>query len=80
MYDHAISWEASSLTCREHEVLELVAEGLSSKEIAIRLGIAARTVESHVEHIRSKTSCRNRAQLAAEAVRLGVIRKVRAVA
>jgi DNA-binding NarL/FixJ family response regulator len=41
----------ATLSRREHEVLELVAEGLSNKAIADRLHVAARTVESHVTQI-----------------------------
>ncbi|MCC2975157.1 helix-turn-helix transcriptional regulator [Sphingomonas sp. PL-96] len=73
-----VSWDSASLTAREREVLERVVEGLSAKEIAIELGIAHRTVECHIEHLRSKTNSRNRAQMAAEAVRSGVVPMVRA--
>jgi DNA-binding NarL/FixJ family response regulator len=41
----------ATLSRREHEVLELVAEGLSNKAIADRLHVAARTVESHVTQV-----------------------------
>ncbi|HEU0169989.1 MAG TPA: response regulator transcription factor [Acidimicrobiales bacterium] len=41
----------ATLSRREHDVLELVAEGLSNKAIADRLHVAARTVESHVTQI-----------------------------
>ncbi|MFZ3485073.1 response regulator transcription factor [Sphingomonas sp. 3-13AW] len=68
-----VSWDSGSLTNRELEVLGRVVEGLSAKEIAIELGIAHRTVECHIEHLRAKTNSRNRAQMAAEAVRSGVV-------
>ena len=42
------------LTPRETEILKLIAEGLSSKQIAIRLGIAFKTVVSHRSHIMNK--------------------------
>jgi DNA-binding CsgD family transcriptional regulator len=76
----AVSWETSSLTDREREVLVLVVEGYSAKQIALALGIAPRTVECHIEHLRSKTNSRNRAQMAAEAVRSGVVPMLRTVA
>jgi DNA-binding CsgD family transcriptional regulator/sugar lactone lactonase YvrE len=53
------------LTPREREVAELVAAGLSNRQIAERLVISERTAEAHVEHIRTKLECRSRAQIAA---------------
>src|SRR2546430_6804516 len=58
------------LTPREQQVAELIAEGLSNKEIAARLVISQRTVESHVEHILHKFGFTSRAQVAAWAGRL----------
>jgi len=51
------------LTRREREVAELVAEGLSNKEIAASLVISLRTAEAHVEHILSKLGFNSRAQI-----------------
>src|SRR5207248_10746621 len=42
---------AAALTCREHEIAELVAQGLSNREIASKVVISQRTAEGHVEHI-----------------------------
>ena len=53
------------LTRREGEIAELVAQGLSNREIASRLVIAQRTVEGHVEHILAKFGFTSRAQIAA---------------
>lgn len=53
----------SGLSDREQEVVGLVAEGLSDKEIAGRLGVSPRTVESHVESARRKLGAANRRQL-----------------
>jgi DNA-binding CsgD family transcriptional regulator len=53
------------LTPREREVAELVAAGLSNRQIAERLVISERTAEAHLEHIRAKLECRSRAQVAA---------------
>ena len=55
----------STLTPRETEVAELVAEGLSDREIADHLVIARRTAETHVQHILRKLGARSRAQVAA---------------
>jgi DNA-binding CsgD family transcriptional regulator len=53
------------LTRREREIAELVAQGLSNREIASRLVIAQRTAEGHVEHILGKLDFNSRAQIAA---------------
>ena len=71
---------ARLLTGRETQVLHLVVEGLSAKEIALRLSIAPRTVECHIDHLRSKTRSRNRAQLVAIAVRSGLVPMIPEVA
>ena len=52
------------LTRREREVAELIAEGLSNREIATRLVVAQRTAEGHVENILSKLGFTSRAQVA----------------
>ena len=57
------------LTSREREVAELVAQGLSNKEIAAKLVISQRTVESHLEHIFTKLGLTSRTQIAAWMVR-----------
>lgn len=54
----------SPLTPRESEIAELVARGLSNKEIASSLVIAQRTAEGHIEHILSKLGFTSRAQVA----------------
>jgi len=53
---------ARRLTKREHEVLELMAEGLQHDEIAQRLVISPKTVATHAEHILQKLGARGRAQ------------------
>jgi DNA-binding NarL/FixJ family response regulator len=55
---------AGGLTRREQEVAGLLAEGLSNKEIATRLVISQRTVETHVDHILGKLGLTSRAQVA----------------
>ena len=54
----------STLSDREREVLSHLAEGLTDREIAARLGISPRTVETHVGSILQKLEVRNRAQAA----------------
>jgi predicted ATPase/DNA-binding CsgD family transcriptional regulator len=55
----------TALTRRERQVAELVAQGLSNKEIAARLVIAQRTAEGHVERVLAKLGFTKRTQLAA---------------
>jgi len=62
-----------SLSEREREVFQLVAEGRSTKEIAELLSISAATVETHRAHILEKLDIRNTAELVLFAVRRGVI-------
>lgn len=62
-----------SLTDRELQVLRLVVDGFSAKEIALRLAIAPRTVECHIDNLRMKMNTRNRAQMAAQAVLSGLV-------
>jgi DNA-binding NarL/FixJ family response regulator len=57
------------LTAREREVIELIGEGLSNKEIASRLGIASHTVKSHVRNVMEKLAMHTRLQIAAFAHR-----------
>jgi non-specific serine/threonine protein kinase len=59
------STEKTTLTRRELEVAELVAEGLSNKDIAARLVISPRTAETHVENILTKLGFTSRTQVAA---------------
>jgi predicted ATPase/DNA-binding CsgD family transcriptional regulator len=52
------------LTSRERQIAALVAEGLSNREIAIRLVISKRTVDAHVEHVLAKLGASSRVQIA----------------
>jgi len=56
--------EAVRMTPRELEVIELIGEGLSNKEIAARLFIAAHTVKSHVRNVMEKLALHTRLQIA----------------
>ncbi len=55
---------ADPLTGRESEIAALVADGLSNREIAARLGISKRTVDAHIVHIFAKLGVSSRVQLA----------------
>jgi DNA-binding NarL/FixJ family response regulator len=61
------------LTVREAEVLALVADGLSNKEIAGRLHIGAATVKTHINNLFAKTGVRDRAQAVRYAYQQGLI-------
>ena len=63
----------SSLSDREREVLQLIAEGRTNKEVAEVLGISPATVETHRAHLMQKLDLHNTAELVLYAVRRGVI-------
>jgi DNA-binding CsgD family transcriptional regulator len=58
-----------SLTPTELEVVRLVAEGIPNKDIATRLFVSPRTVQSHLRHVYNKLGLTSRVQLAQEAAR-----------
>ena len=57
--------ESVRLTAREHQVIDLLGEGLSNKEIAARLHIAVHTVKSHVHNVLEKLALHSRLEVAA---------------
>jgi len=59
------------MTRREREVIDLIGEGLSNKEIAKRLNIASHTVKSHVRNVMEKLALHSRLQIAAYSHREG---------
>ena len=59
---------------REEEVLQLVADGLSTAEVAARLYISVKTVKNHLASIYEKLDSRDRTQAVLRAVRMGIIR------
>jgi len=63
-----------TLTDREKQVLKLVAEGLSNKEVAEVLGISVKTAMSHREKVMEKLDLHNRTELVRFALKRGVIR------
>jgi DNA-binding CsgD family transcriptional regulator len=61
------------LTARERDVIALLAEGLSNKAIAIRLGISPDTAKFHVGRLIDKLDATGRTDAVAHAARLGII-------
>jgi two-component system NarL family response regulator len=67
--------KAVRLTRREHEVVDLIARGMSNKEIANELNIAVHTVKSHVHNTLEKLALHTRLELASFALTEGMVRK-----
>jgi len=70
------STESTRLTGREHDVLVLLADGLSAAEIGGRLHLSESTVKSHVAHLYQKLGVANRAQALVRAMRIGLLSSV----
>ena len=64
---------ASSITPRERQILELLAEGLTMQQMGRSLGISPRTVETHVANLYRKLAVRSRVQAVSRAASLGLI-------
>jgi NarL family two-component system response regulator LiaR len=62
------------LTARELEVLKLIAEGLSNREIAEQLVISEKTVKNHINNIFSKLHINDRGQAILYAIREGLVK------
>jgi DNA-binding NarL/FixJ family response regulator len=62
------------LTPRQREVLQLIAEGLSSKEIASRIGVSVKTVDTHRTELMERLGIRGIAGLVRYAIRVGMVR------
>ena len=65
---------ASPLTKREEEVLQLIADGCSTTEVAKNLFISAKTVKNHLASIYEKLNARDRTQAVLSAVKIGIVR------
>jgi two-component system nitrate/nitrite response regulator NarL len=65
--------ERPALTARERAVLSLCAEGLSTREVAIRLGVASATVKTHLQSIYHKLDVPDRTSAVAAALRRGLL-------
>ena len=68
-----IRWRYATLTQREKEVLQLLAEGKSSKEVAVALGISVKTAETHRANIMRKLELHSVSELVRYAVRNQII-------
>ena len=62
-----------SLTARQKEIVRLLVQGRTSKEVAATLGISVKTVETHRHNIHSRTECHTMAYLVRYAIRNGII-------
>lgn len=72
-YRHKHIPASDPLTLREREVLQLIAEGYTTKEVAARLGITVKTAESHRTRLMAKLEIHNTAGLVRYAIRRGLI-------
>ncbi|MCH8814950.1 MAG: PAS domain S-box protein [Chloroflexi bacterium] len=61
------------LTFRELQVVRLVTDGQSDKEVAMVLGLRRKTASKHVEHILAKMGCSSRAEVVAQVIREGLV-------
>jgi DNA-binding NarL/FixJ family response regulator len=61
------------LTPREREIVQLIAEGRTTKEIAAKLGVSAKTVEAHRSNLMNKLNLHSASELVRYAVRNNII-------
>jgi len=66
--------EMPKLSRREHQVLVLLGEGLTTAQIALRLGLRPRTIRGYVANMKARLEAHNIQQLMARAVALGLFR------
>lgn len=66
--------EKRSLTKRETEIVRLVADGFKNREVAEKLGISVKTVETHRANIMNKLALRNLAELIRYAIQKGLVK------
>ena len=71
--DKARTEEERTVTKREEEVLQLIADGCSTPEVAERLYISQKTVKNHLASIYQKLDARDRTQAVLQAVRMGIV-------
>ena len=65
--------EHSPLTAREHQILQLIADGNSAAEMAAQLQLAVPTVKSHIQNLYGKLGAHDRGSAVATAIRRGVV-------
>ena len=71
------STSAVRLSPREREVLALVADGATDVDVGSRLGLSARTVQKHLEHVYERLGVANRTAAVTRAIRLGLVHLIR---
>ena len=71
---HDASTPSPRLSARDLDVLELVAAGLTNEAVAAELGLAPRTVKTHVQHLIERLGAVDRTSAVAAAFRLGLLR------
>ena len=69
----AAAEEERVVTKREEEVLQLIADGCSTPEVAAKLYISQKTVKNHLASIYQKLDARDRTQAVLQAVRMGIV-------
>lgn len=67
---------ADTLTAREIDVLKLIVEGLTNKQIALELHLSEDTVKKHVQNLIAKLKASDRTQAAVKAVRSGIVKDI----
>lgn len=72
--DGAAREARAGLTRRQVEIVRLIAEGLTNKEIAAKLFLSPRTVDMHVGHLLDRLDCRSRVEAARRADELGLLK------
>jgi DNA-binding CsgD family transcriptional regulator len=72
---YVLTPEASPLplSTRQQECLSLLIRGKTTREIALILGVNARTVETHIAHIKAKLRCTSKSQLIEKAINSGFL-------
>jgi DNA-binding NarL/FixJ family response regulator len=65
--------DLNELSARETEVIRLIAEGLSNKEISVRLNLSEKTIKNHISRIFSKLNIYARTQAAVHAIKMGLL-------
>ncbi len=71
--EHVLNLRRSTLTPREREVVKMIAEGNSAREIASVLGLSVKTVEAHRFNLMRKLDIHNKAQLVTYAIRKKIV-------
>ena len=71
--EHVANSRRSSLTPREREVVKMIAEGNSAREIATVLGLSVKTVEAHRFNLMRKLDIHNKAQLVTYAIQKKIV-------